>query len=36
MKHYILMADIIASSEKDQNQLMIDFKSLANEINESL
>lgn len=27
------MADIVASSEKNQNQLMIDFKELANEIN---
>lgn len=35
VKHYILMADIVNSSEKIQNQLMIDFKELINEINES-
>lgn len=33
MKHYILMADIVSSSEKDQHQLMIDFKDIVNEIN---
>lgn len=35
MKQYILMADIIASGEKDQKQLLKDFKKLINEINES-
>lgn len=35
MKHFILMADIIASGEKNQNQLMIDFKDLILQINES-
>ncbi len=35
MKQYILMADIVNSSEKIQNQLMIDFKELIKEINES-
>lgn len=35
MKQFILMADIISSGEKDQNQLMIDFKNLVNEINKS-
>ena len=33
MKYFILMADIIASREKDQNELMIDFKNIVNKIN---
>lgn len=35
MKQFVLMADVIASGEKDQNQLMIDFKELVHEINEA-
>lgn len=34
MKHFILMGDIIASGEKDQKQLMADFKLLIKEINQ--
>jgi len=34
MKHFILMADVISSGQKDQNQLMIDFKALIFSINE--
>lgn len=34
MKHFILMADVISSGEKDQNQLMIDFKNVVKEVNE--
>lgn len=33
MKHFILMGDIIASGEKNQKQLMSDFKLLINEVN---
>ncbi len=35
MKHYILMADIIGSSAKDQKKLMQDFKLLAQDVNEN-
>lgn len=35
MKQFILMADVISSGEKDQNQLMIDFKDLVEDINKS-
>ena len=34
MKHYILMADIINSGEKEQKPLMEDFKNLIKEVNE--
>jgi hypothetical protein len=34
MKHYILMADVLASGLKDQKNLMIDFKSIVRQINE--
>ena len=33
MKHFILMGDIIASGEKDQKQLMSEFKLLIKEVN---
>lgn len=35
MKYYILMADIIASSEKNQIELMNNFKELVSEINKT-
>lgn len=35
MKHYILMADIIDSSSKNQKKLMCDFKLLVEEVNEN-
>lgn len=35
MKHFILMADVISSGKKNQNQLMVDFKDLVHEINQS-
>jgi len=34
MKQFILMADVISSGKKDQNQLMTDFKELIHEINQ--
>ncbi|MBP4138447.1 SatD family protein [Flavobacterium geliluteum] len=34
MKQFILMADVISSGKKDQNQLMIAFKELVHEINQ--
>ena len=33
MKQFILMADVISSGQKKQNQLMVDFKDLVHEIN---
>jgi hypothetical protein len=33
MNYFIIMADIISSSEKNQNQLMTDFKNVVHEIN---
>ena len=35
MKHFILMADIISSGEKEQKQLMREFKLLINEVNKN-
>ena len=35
MKHYILMADIVDSGNKNQSKLMDDFKLLVKEINDS-
>lgn len=35
MKQFIIMADIISSGKKDQNQLMVAFKELVHEINQS-
>ncbi|MGO4773179.1 SatD family protein [Flavobacterium sp. W22_SRS_FK3] len=35
MKQFILMADIISSGKKKQNQLMLDFKNIVHEINQS-
>ncbi|MDX6181817.1 SatD family protein [Flavobacterium sp. Fl-77] len=35
MKQFILMADVISSGKKDQNQLMIAFKELVHDINQS-
>jgi hypothetical protein len=35
MKQFILMADVISSGKKDQKKLMVDFKDLVEDVNES-